>query len=439
MLVFVLLVGMNHPRNEGKQFGLCLEDHILSQSTQSIQQKNKERSNSASGATSAAIADNKQDKDDKVNVSLSQQSQTVKSYQAINTHFGKQKLFEMFFENQKPKTIGNAMPENRKLMKKQGLTKDLIGKILTYYDSMEMCKFFSLPTSGQLKEEIEKISKSLDNSSPAQVYDEGNNTLRTIEKLKQKENINDGSNNKDVDKQNKKKKELAKEWWLQGNPSAVTYYTIDPSLIAGLIKMWIVKLNEPIIPFSLHSSVVSEMEKKILSAQTNKQQPQQLQQQNSPDLLNANRKPFNLQQESAEVCIDAGTAVCEFMTKSLPLIHFYTLKYLIRFIRKICHTTSPSQFRINVDNMASTLNPLVFPPQPHNMNEQSTGNTTSQPPGNAIFAAMRVAKQCKLVLVHLILFLAISPDEEERFSAIDTSVCEELGYAAALGEQDREN
>ncbi|KAH7830397.1 putative RhoGAP domain [Monocercomonoides exilis] len=137
---------------------------------------------------------------------------------------------------------------------------------------------------------------------------------------------------------------------------------VPATTIATLLKNWLRGLSEPLIPAALHKRI-----------------------RNSESAINT----------------------CTIIETHTPNMNFYTLKYLIRFLRRMAFDKAEAQFLSNVTQLAYTFAPLLFHPD-------ADKSITLKDFG--LFA-----ERAKRAVQDIIYCLAISPDEEDRFRQIDDS------------------
>ncbi|KAK2964224.1 putative Sentrin-specific protease 1 [Blattamonas nauphoetae] len=150
-----------------------------------------------------------------------------------------------------------------------------------------------------------------------------------------------------------------------------TNITSDFTFYSNSLKNWLRQLREPLIPQSFNERLVA------LSS--------------------------------------TPAAVCECIETQLCALHFYTLKYLIGFIRGFIHHEDPIMFHRNIEQMAHFFIQVVF----------RFHISDSNP--HMIFEKTKAMKE---VFSALIVNLAISPDERAMFSAMDQSVRAEYNVAS---------
>eukprot|EP00770_Monocercomonoides_exilis_P013107 MONOS_13051.1-p1 / transcript=MONOS_13051.1 / gene=MONOS_13051 / organism=Monocercomonoides_exilis_PA203 / gene_product=unspecified product / transcript_product=unspecified product / location=Mono_scaffold00772:4831-6863(+) / protein_length=611 / sequence_SO=supercontig / SO=protein_coding / is_pseudo=false len=146
-----------------------------------------------------------------------------------------------------------------------------------------------------------------------------------------------------------------------------------PVCVAALVKSWLKGLTEPLIPRAIHGQ-----------------------------LLNA----------------ASAVEACNALEKYTANMNFYTIKYLVRFFRKMASDQVDVIFITNVTQMAHTFAPLLFQPE-------------VDAADNMEDFKLKV-EQAKRALQDIILCLAISPDEEQRFRLMDNSVRWQYGLKGRL-------
>ncbi|KAA6384919.1 MAG: hypothetical protein EZS28_019554, partial [Streblomastix strix] len=113
-----------------------------------------------------------------------------------------------------------------------------------------------------------------------------------------------------------------------------------------LIKEWIKQLHRPLIPTSFIPSV-----EKILQGNLNWGERIAGQ----SDSLNEDQS--NLQGKDA---VAVAMQLCELISRCLINSHFYTLKYLVRFLRKLAFDKSESTMRKNLEQLVHHFSPLII-------------------------------------------------------------------------------
>lgn len=152
------------------------------------------------------------------------------------------------------------------------------------------------------------------------------------------------------------------------NKGEYTLSSQNPHLFAVLLKTWLKRLTDPLIPFTLYDAALA------------------------------------VAAESPEKCV-------AFVESAVPPTNRALLKYLCRLLRVVAHPSNVDANRMNASNLA-----LIFAPT---LIRMDTNNPAQ---------AVKNLKMEIQFVFHLVLSLFPSPEEEKLFADCDAFVCANCGF-----------
>lgn len=157
---------------------------------------------------------------------------------------------------------------------------------------------------------------------------------------------------------------------------AVSMHTVlDPAVFALLFKQLLKTFTEPVIPFVMFSTALDRA--------------------------------------------SSSTNVVDLLDGELCNTHYYLFKYIVRWIRMVCMNPDEGLYKHNLEQLSHIIAPLLI--QHEERDEKNIKIETD------------FLKNTRLFFLNALFYLGISRDEDERFAAVDASVCDEFKLAPPLG------